>query len=268
MAKPHLSISQLNMLSRCGEQYNRRYIKGHKLPPGVSLIVGKAVDKAVTRNLANKMDGKGLLPVEQVADIARDEFNSEWDGSDVALQPEEMELGLKIVKGQNADKSIRLARLHATDKAAQIEPTHLQRRVEVELPGYPYDLLGFLDIQEALRSVRDTKTSGKTPAKDVAEKDDQLTMYAMMVKVTDGAIPEKLCLDYLVDLKTPKSETFETTRTDEDFRPILRRVEAAILALEKGVFIPARESDWWCNPKWCGFHSTCPYVKKPKQFAA
>jgi hypothetical protein len=35
--KPALSISQLDMLSRCGEQYRRRYIEHERLAPGVAL---------------------------------------------------------------------------------------------------------------------------------------------------------------------------------------------------------------------------------------
>jgi hypothetical protein len=261
--KPHMSISQLNMLSRCGEQYRRRYVLGEKIPPGIALIVGSAVDKAVTLNLQNKMAGHGLLAVDEVADAAAESFEERWNQEEVALCDEELKLGIKQAKGQAHDRSVRLAKLHAQEMAPLIQPTHLQRKVMVELTGYPYDLLGFIDIQEGTKAIRDTKTSGKTPPKDVADRDDQLTIYAMMTSVVDGVIPEKLSLDYLIDLKTaPVSKPFITTRTEEDFEPILRRIEAASLALEKGVFIPARESDWWCSERWCGFHSDCKYVKR------
>lgn len=263
--KPHLSISQLNMLSRCGEQYRQRYILGRKIPPGIALIVGGVVDKSVTRNLSEKLEGRELLPAEAVEDFTAQTFTQEWDRSDVALSDKEMALGLKVAKGQGLDKSVRLAKLHAKEMAPAIQPTHLQRKVEVELVGYPYDLLGYIDIQEGFRSLRDTKTSGKTPASDIADKDDQLTIYAMMVQVLDGAIPGQLCLDYLVDLKTPVAKTFMTMREGEDFKPILRRVESAGVAIEKQVFIPARETDWWCNKKWCGYWETCEFVKHGKR---
>lgn len=262
MDKPILSISQLNMLSRCGEQYYRRYVKGHRIPPAVAMLVGRAVDKSVTENLTCKKDGFGLMTADEVKEIARDALNKEWESSDVSLSPEEIETGLKVVKGDAVDKSVRLSALHAAEKAPEIEPTHLQREVKVILDGYSHDLKGYIDIQEGSKAIRDTKTSGKTPAKDVADKDDQLTMYAMMASVTDGAIPEKLILDYLVDLKTPKAESFESKRTNDDFKPMLRRVEVALIALEKGVFVPARETDWWCAPRWCGYWNSCPYVKR------
>jgi hypothetical protein len=267
--KAHLSISQLNMLSKCGEQYRRRYILGEKLPPGIALLVGSAVDKSVTHNLGNKLAGGGLLTAEEVTDLAAQAFNLQWDqAGEVRLDDDEVVIGLKAAKGQGKDKSVRLARLHAVQMAPAIEPTHLQRKVEVELSGYPYDILGYIDIQEGAKAIRDTKTSAKSPAADMADKDDQLTIYAMMAKVIDGVIPERLYLDYLIDTATPKAKAFPTIRSEEDFNPILRRIEAAALALEKGVFVPARESDWWCNPKWCGFHATCAYVKRGKRLAA
>lgn len=265
--KPHLSLTQLDMLSKCGVAYENRYVKKRKVAPGVSLLVGRAVDRSVGFNLEHKMAGMGLLPREAVADFARDAFNLEWDRSNVSLLPEEAMLGPKRVKGANADKSIRLAKLHHLRMAPAIEPTHLQRRIAVELRNFPYDLEGVIDIQEGPRRLRDTKTSGKTPTADIADRDDQLTVYAMMVKVTDGVIPAKLSLDYLIDNAVPKAQAFETRRTEEDFRPLLHRIERAALVLEKGAFTPARETDWWCSPKWCGYHATCPFVKQPKQFA-
>ncbi len=265
--KPHLSISQLNMLSKCGEQYRQRYVLGRKIPPGVALIVGGAVDRTVSTNLTGKMKGLGLMTLDAVADAARDALNCAWEGG-VVLTADEAALGVKAAKGQAVDKSVRLAKLHAREMAPAIEPTHIQRKIEVELPGYPYDLLGYIDIQEGSKSIRDTKTTGKTPAADIADKDDQLTTYAMMAKVTDGVIPEQLCLDYLIDTKIPQAKTFSTQREEDDFKPLLNRVEAASKAIQAGVFIPAKETDWVCNPRWCGYWNQCPYVKKSRRPAA
>ena len=263
--KPHLSISQLDMLSRCGEQYHRRYIRGEIIPPAIAMLVGRTIDGTVNPNLGRKLEKAPLMSLEEIADLAASCFNKEWDKGDVWLTDEEAVLGIKAAKGNALDKSVRLSKLHAAELAPAIEPTHLQRKVKVELPNYPYDLLGFIDIQEGSKSIRDTKSSGKTPPKDIADKSDQLTMYGMMALVIDGVIPKNFYLDYLIDLKTPKSQVFASQRDKQDFKPILRRIEAASLALEKGVFIPARETDWWCNKKWCGYWPTCPYVKRERR---
>ncbi len=87
--KKHLSISQLNMLSFCGEQYCRRYVLQEKIPPGISLLVGISVDDSVNANLGNKIATQELLPLEQVKNIARDTLNHEWDKGEIALDENE-----------------------------------------------------------------------------------------------------------------------------------------------------------------------------------
>lgn len=264
--KRYLSHTQLDMISKCGEMFYQRYVLGRKKPPGISLLVGRTVDDTSTENLGHKMTQKNLLPIEAVEDLAATSFSRNWDLSDILLTEEELKAGINLVKGQAKDKSIKLARLHAEKFAPVINPTHLQRRIVAEIDGFPYDLISYLDIQEGAQSIRDTKTSGKTPDKRIADQDDQLTFYAMGVYVSDGILVKNVHLDYLIQTESKtkgiqaKHQSFKSRRRKKDFNPILRRLEVASLALEKGVFVPARETDWWCDPKWCGYYP-CKYVK-------
>lgn len=259
-----MSNTRLAMLARCGEQYRRRYIEGHKVPPDVGLIVGRAVDSAVSENLEHKMGTGELLEAEAVQEAARDALHAGWSGEEIKLSDEEIELGPSKVRGQAVDKTVRLASLHHNRIAPQLEPTSVQRRWEVDMAdaGYPTTLVGIIDVEED-RILRDTKTSKKSPAKDQADKSEQLTLYALGVMVNDGTIPEKLTLDYLVDKANPEAKVLETTRTEEDFPPVLARIERALGVIEAGAFAPANpETDWWCSPRWCGYWSTCPFVRR------
>jgi hypothetical protein len=251
------------MLSRCGEQYRRRYIEHEIRSPAVAMLVGRATDDSVNHNLTSKLKTGELLNGENVSSIARDAFVSSWEGG-VALNDDELIQGLKTVKGEAIDKSVRLSLLHANARAPQIEPTAIQRRWRVELDGYPQDLVGVIDIQEGLKAVRDTKTAAKTPPKTIADTDDQLTAYALALRVLEGKAPGRVALDYLVDLKTgPKAPVFESVRDDVDFQTFLNRLEIAMEAIEKGVFIPANPNDWQCSRKWCGYWGDCRYAKRP-----
>jgi hypothetical protein len=263
-AKPALSISAIEMLSKCGEQYRRRYVNGEKIPPAVAMIVGRGVDRSVDKNLTSKMTAKILLPVEEVRDTARDAVVEEWDRGGVSLNDEEVKAGVKAVKAAAIDKAVRLSTLHAEKAAPPLNPTHIQRKWTVELKGYPRDLTGVIDIQEGSEAVRDTKTAAKSPREDEAALSDQLTLYALAGKVLDGRVPDKVALDYLVDTQTPKHVIRESTRDDADFRVMLRRIDTAMLAIDRGVFVPARQSDWWCSLKWCGYAASCPYFRGRK----
>jgi len=276
--KPHLSITQLKMISFCGEQYRRRYICGEKIPPGISLLVGRSVDNAITKNLSHKIDTGDLLPLEEIQDITRDDINTQFNTNEITFTEEEISEGIKTVKGKAIDKAISLSATHAKKLAPQINPTHVQRKIELELEGFPFDILGYIDIQEGVESVRDTKTSSRSPAKTAADMSDQLTIYAMAVWRIDGKIPQKLTLDYLVNsgkssivpdhligkirASTTKIVILETSREIKDFQPLLQRIEKAAEVIEKGVFMPAPQDSYLCNPRFCGYAMTCPYYRK------
>jgi hypothetical protein len=266
--KPQLHVSGLETLSKCGVQFENIYIKNLREPPGISLLVGKSTHRVVEKDLRHKIEHKALLSLEEVKDTARDAMVNEWKAGEVKLDEEELALGLKAVKDKAIDKTVRLSSLHHSELAPWIQATHVERQWSVELPGYPMDLAGTLDIQEGAQAVRDTKTSAKSPNEKIAEESLQLTAYAMAVKVIDHVEVNEVKLDYLIDTKEPKHRTFTSTRDPDDFRVLLARIEAATVAIQKGVFIPARETDWWCSHKYCGFHSTCPFVRRQKQFTA
>jgi hypothetical protein len=263
MNKPQLHFSGISMFTKCGEQFRRRYILGEKIPPGISLIVGCGTDRSVSKNMENKKETGELLPVEQCLDIARDEVEGYFKAGNFAVSDEEKSKTIAVVKGEAIDKTVTLSRLHYTDLAPIIQPTHIQRQWLLALDNFPFDIAGTMDIQEGSKSIRDTKTSGKTPAGDIADKSDQLTMYAMAAFVLDGTIPEKVMLDYLINLKTPKSHVFESTRQKADFQPVLNRCEIVAESIAKEIFVPVNSDHWVCDPKWCGYYNSCKYVRKP-----
>jgi hypothetical protein len=261
MPKPQLHVSGLMMLSKCGEQFRRRYIQGDIVPPGVAMVVGTATHASVRGNLSAKIEHGKLLPLEHAKAIARDQLNTEWEKG--VLLDDEQKSSPHKAKSDAIDKAVRLSGAHAERLAPLLLPTHVERSWSLELRGFPIDLVGSIDIQEAKMRVRDTKTSAKSPSADAADTSEQLTVYAMAVKTLDGTGSISVYLDYLVDLRrVTKIVSLLSERRPEDYDPLLRRIENASICMEKGVFVPARPEDWWCSPKWCGYFSTCPYVRR------
>jgi len=268
--KKRISYSQLELLSKCGVAYERRYIRHSDEPKGISLFVGSAIDHSVNENLRAKLASGILLPVQQVIDIAIAKFNREIEECEnILLKNKEEALGQEVAITAGRDKVIALARLHAEQVAPILNPlpNGIQRPLGIELPNYPFDIGCVIDIQEH-DGVIDTKTTAKSPAENAADESDQLTIYAMAVLLNDGYIPQNLRLDFLVANKTPVYRPRTTTRAEEDFDIYLRRVDAGVRAIERGAFVPARESDWWCGRGNCGFWDSCPYVKHSRRPAA
>lgn len=258
MPKPAIHQSSLAMLYRCPRQYEFRYVEGLRLPPNAFAAAGTAVHEAVRRNLAERMEHERLLEPDVVEGIAADRFLALWQEG-VELSQEEREQGKAAVRERFLRRSTGLSLLHHAELAPGIEPTALEREWRLELQGYPYDLAGRMDIEEE-NSLRDTKTASRKPRQQQADESLQLTTYALAKLYTGGALPEGLYLDYLVDTKTPQAVVLQTTRTEWDVTLFLRRLEVAMRQLEAGVFPPTDPSNWWCSPRWCGYHERCPYV--------
>jgi hypothetical protein len=129
-----------------------------------------------------------------------------------------------------------------------------------------FDFVGEQDIVEKTESalvIRDVKTSKKSPSEETADKSNQLTAYAIASQVLDGKLPDSLKLDYIIDLKkSTKTMTLVTKRDEQQAMSYLNRIVNAIASIRSGIFVPAPDQAWWCDARYCGFHSICPHVKR------
>jgi hypothetical protein len=280
-----LHVTSLNTMAHCGEKFRRRYIEGHIIPPGVAMVVGKSIDQSVTANMVEKIRTGAMLTRSDVEDIAVESFKAEWSQG-IALSDDEMKLGEIAVRDEGMAKALRLSKLHLTDIAPGIEPSAVQVSFSLNLgafleangvTGIPLDLVGSVDIMEEYTeqtnagevhhaAIRDTKSAKITPGKSVADESDQLSGYAthylFNAKALDVAQSRiDVALDYLIDNKTPKALTLRSYRDTSDAISFLNRVTATAKALKAGVFVPAQSTDPMCSAKYCGYHSTCQYVK-------
>ena len=257
----------IDMMSRCGIQFQRRYgarfgcwHEEEIIPPGIALATGSSVHKSVEANLTHKMENEGaLLPRDQVASIARDSFDGITSGE--LLLSEDEALDIRATIGAAVDQTVALAGLHYDELAPVIQPVAVEERFVIEVPDYPYDLAGRIDIREA-HTIRDTKTSKMSPPADAA-RSLQMGMYVMAEHVQRRK-PEKVYLDYLVKTKTPKVVTREAVPDCEMILPVKSRITRAMKIIGsvkegKGQFTPADPGHWCCTERFCGYARTCPF---------
>lgn len=269
--KFQLHVSGLNLLSRCGIAFENRYLL--KIPEirSTSLIVGSAVDRAVTADLREKMEAGKLLPDDSVRDAARDALKDEWHKGDITVNEEDAEEGWTSSEGDAIDAAVAMAGHHHSSAAPGILPTAVQRPFTMDVNGaaMPLQVVGTIDVEEA-DSIRDTKTSGKSPKKTMADESIQLTMYSLAKLQCDDVKPGKVVLDYIV--RTPKRKDLklvqlESRRTMDDLPPLMQRIAMSSRIIQAGLFTPADPSAWWCSSKFCSYHATCPYAVRPVSVA-
>lgn len=259
MSKKHLSPTQIDMVSRCGEAYRRRYLEGERIPPGIAMITGTGLHAGAEVNFRQKIDTHADLPKRDIVDAAVDGFDRGLAGgysldADCATSPE-------IAVGEARDQVATLADLYAAQVAPEYQPKFVEQLVTIPLPG-PFDILGVLDMADDQGRVVDLKTTGKSKSQSEADASPQLTFYAAAHKVLTGELASEVRLEVLVKTKTPKRVMLSSKRGPEHFAVLANRINAASAAIEAGIFLPADPGSWMCSPKWCGYYHTCPYVTR------
>lgn len=260
--KSALHHSMLSTLSKCGLQVYYRWVEGIKVPPGFALHVGSAVHRAAELDLVRKMTTGSPAPREEVVTKARESLALAVEGDGVMLEPEEKSVGLPKLIADAQDKAGDLARLHNAELTPALNPLHVERKMRLELTGYPFDLEGTVDVQEAGR-IWDLKTASRAPAADAADGNPQLDTYAMLLSFHDPAPLATVGLNTLVKSEkgAPKLVRVSSPAPTQ-FGHVLRRVEAAAQVLQTGAFYPADPtgpSGWVCTPKFCGYYDRCPF---------
>jgi len=263
--KPQLHVSMLNMLSRCGIQFQRRYgarfdvwHEEEILPPSVALAVGISVHKGVESDLRSKLDNKTLLSTEEIKSIVSDNVKGIWEGG--MMLSEEEAKAVKKTFGETTDQAVTLATLHHDELAPELNPLAIEERFVIELDGWPIDLSGTKDVREP-DCLRDTKTSKRSPSQDAA-RSMQMAMYSLAEHNAGRGMPKKVCLDFLVKTKTSKLVTVEAVPDNSWITPLLRRIERFIEIIDavksgKQAFTPAQPDDWSCSRRYCGFSHDC-----------
>lgn len=262
MTKPtRVSPSQLGMYLRCGEQYRRRYEEGEKIPPGVAMLKGRAVDQAAATNFRQKIQTRQDLDEEELVEKASTEWEAGLRGEGVMLTPEETSRGKNKVLGEQKDRVVWITRtLHGT-LAPLIQPALVQERI-VMRPSPDLELVGILDLATETKEVRDLKVSGRRKRDADVRNSDQLSWYAASYRARTGELPRKVALDVMVDTgKKVSLQQLEGERTDESIGSLNARVQTFLAGKRAGVYLPAPDGAWNCDPRYCGYFHSCRYVR-------
>jgi len=259
--KPALHHSMLATLSKCGMQVYYRWVENIKIPPSFALHVGSAVHRAAELDLRRKMETGQQAHLAEVVDRARDSLGLAVEGDGVLLSPEEKTVGIKTLVAEAQDEAASLARLHHAELTPVLAPIAVEKKMRLELGGFPFDLEGTVDVQET-KAIFDLKTASRAPGESDAEGHPQLETYAMMLS-KHGETAETIGLNTLVKSKTGKPKLARVTaRAPRVYDHVVRRIEAAAHTIQAGAFYPADPtgpSGWVCTEKFCGYWNLCPF---------
>jgi len=258
--------SSLNMALRCGEQFRRRYIEGEIIPPSIAAARGTGVHGANEVNLRHKVKKGSDLPLDDLKDAARDKYVKTISGG-IYLAKEDRPSKAKLLN-EGLNDTLRCTKVYGEEVAPNIHPVAIEEPFEIDV-GLELPLAGQMDYQEK-PIVGDLKTTSKKWQEGRIRKEIQPILYSFVHEKTRQVRPEFI-YHILIARRNkegiPTSEELQTqsiTPSNGDYEALLSKLEMFIKMLKAGVFVPANPTSWWCDPKWCGYWETCPYVGNPK----
>ena len=260
------SVGMINELSMCGMLTFFR-LQGYERVSSLPAVAGKAAHASIEDNLRHKMSTGSLLPAEKVIEDARVAFETFMEEDNVRINEDDMSVD------DQRERAMSFALMHHEHVAPNLDPVAVEKRFDIRIKEVDAQLSGYIDVidQGAATNfrkvgliVRDTKTTGKTPSDDVADKSIQLQMYAMAVSLLMGRKPIMVAIDALVITKS-RAHAKTATAPVGDFHGVLLRIEHAINNIRSGNFVPTQPDNWKCCDKWCQYWADdCPFGRRSR----
>jgi hypothetical protein len=282
----------LTTLQMCGERFRRRYIDKDRRPSGIKAKRGQAVHKVANiahdRQLAAKVElvargvtegdfvahaNESLPSGEEAEDLAATHFAAAIEGG-VAYNDDEKKEGEAKVRGVELDKAVKMSSFYVARHAPTVDPVAVERDIVIKPKGVDFEIRGIVDLASRenfqpanederaqavlsgvpigeIEIVHELKTKDKRPSWDAARKSQQLTLYALIRHAQTGKPP---------DFIAQTSDHQRAVRTRDDLNAVTHRLNSAIEAVNRGIFIPTNPDSWWCSAKYCDYYADCPFA--------
>lgn len=251
----YLSVSQVQKYMKCPKQYELKYVNGLKESIGSSLVMGRAFHKAMQTASIKKVREGEILTTEEVQDVFNDSFKYERENSDIEWKDDN--------PGQINDDGIKLITKYYDEVGINIVPHTNEEGIPFVEHKHTFEIVpglkvfGIIDMIESDGTIRDYKTSAKSPSKNILDEKIQLPVYAMMYRDMFKEKEKAVGFDYAVNLKKEKKiMRMETEGSIEDER--IERTKQTFVGVAQGIsagiFYPNEESN---SCGYCSFSKIC-----------
>lgn len=251
----HLSATQLAMLQRCPEQFRRRYVHHERERPGAALVWGSADHAAHEHNFEQKIASGVDLPAGEVVDRFVHEFERRAQDDEIVWGNDKPDQMLKT--------GTALVELYHRQVSPTIQPTAVETRFDLAVPGVPVPVMGYVDVTTD-RCAIERKTAKR------AEREIKPD-WRLQGLVYQAVVARPVEWHVSVKTKTPAVLTPHDTPglvLPHDSAQVaaaqqLVRTQARVLLALWATFGPdepwpgAITHPWACG--FCGFRSTCSW---------
>lgn len=164
----HLSASSVTAFIACPDAWRRRYLLGERTMPDGVMVLGRAVDEALTLLHTDQMAGVAMS-TDQCLDAYRDAWNTE-------IETEGDRLGInwsdELPENRAFDMGLRMVQVALLELVPRLgTATAVQRRFERRLhPDATWTLIGYPDIETVREQTCWTLEDGTVLTQDTGEE--------------------------------------------------------------------------------------------------
>ena len=265
---PYLSVSQVELYLKCPMQFYFRYVKGMRKAPGIAMVQGTTIHKAVEVGYRHVIKSQGEAPsLELILDTysgtldegLKEEVVWDDDGDDDNLVSKD--------PGKVKDQGVGLLKKWHREKLPKVKPRSVEKSFVTHFGGVPVvgridlvdriekpmseDGAAKLEMHPLLDAVVDNKVVGKTYTKAMVDSKLQMSLYAHATGLPNQRY------DLFVKTKIPKLVDLSTSRNAQQVRWAVKIFTEVAKAISAGQFPPCSPDNFLCNEKWCGYYSIC-----------
>jgi len=244
----HLSYSSINYYLNCGKSWQFKYQQQLPERKNSNLIFGSAVHKTIQQHIQGEQDLRQSWRECWSKELALTP-DIDW-GTD--NQTELFNYGVHLFSNEDVSGMVK-----SLKPLIQNGSPCMEVKIELNVPGVPVPVIGYIDlIQDSMIPV-DFKTAGRSWSQEQADKELQATFYlAALNQAGLVQFPAKFEYIVLVKNKTPKVQRFVTERSAADIFKLFNLIGEVYRAMTKDVFLP-NPSGWSCSEKYCSFWAEC-----------
>lgn len=251
----HLSYSSVSRYLMCARSWRYHYQERLERPTAAALAFGSAFHETVesylgTRALGGELKDGGLtnLWLDTWRAQIEQEGEIDWGGdSQEALS----NTGLRILGNSVIKTELDGIKVKLDDGEPVIE-----KKVELNIPGVPIPVIGYIDLIAEDGVPGDIKTSGRSWSTSKAYAEAQPLFYLAALQQEGYSTGVKFRHYIFTKTKEPRLDVFETERTLGEIFWALEMVKDVWRGIEAQIF-PPNPTSWKCQPRYCEFFDVC-----------
>ncbi|NLF00900.1 MAG: PD-(D/E)XK nuclease family protein [Anaerolineales bacterium] len=252
----HLSYSSIETYQLCPRSWWHRYVDKTPAPASPALVFGTAFHNAVEQAIAESQAPRLCWRPRWREALALYDAIDWRDDSEVSL----LDLGEAMLSDPQVEAHIAALAVMSLGGEPLIET-----RFEMQVPGVPVPVVGFIDLIESDGVPGDLKTANRAWPENRAHSALQATIYIAALEAMGYDMNPERRFRYRIFTKSaaPQIQVLETERTGEDIAWMQRQVAEVWSAIEAGWF-GANTNTWKCSPRWCEYWSACEGGRIPR----